>query len=305
MVSKVASIGNNQKIGWLEVEIEPSSTSLATNSYERDFDYTVKLVQEGKVPGRYDPNRGIIQFPDETGTTISYIERKRKFIERASSFIDFSKKDLNKLMDQFCRTFHQSKSELTYVIASVSEFDREALYKACAEWKSVSVTPIVKFNTDNIYWSNMYIQYVYLTIGSMISSVTNGFQEYLNQSPYAYLVDPNNNIYKHVHRLGENQDGRQAFDNAMLKGMSFERGAINTFSNRSIPMGSLHFAVFSTCLLNFAIMILVFVSYPILSVITKYQFFSRYISVDDHPFLMISLVLSAWILIVSTIFTLI
>lgn len=294
---------NEAELAKLNFTVHFSLLNPQNDDFARHVDYGVvrRAISRGDLKGRPTPkgryftiyddagkNQGTVSFeaPHESVTTYSF-ERSSKSSDQVGTF---------------CRKFslNAAPQRNSRVIVDLTEDVERAILTACLQGRSADVVVPVRLNPDNLNLGAMYRQYTFWTLNDLMSAVATKFKTYLAVSPFRILDVSEAHSWTH-------EPGTPTFDSGgtvereemWYKAYLRTAGTDQVLSMRSLPAGSINFAIMSTAVFNIIVMSVFFVLFPLVKMASRQEIFLKYLAFDRLPFTIFSAILSVWLLVVT------
>jgi len=282
--------------------------SESSNGNDLDFYMTRQEILSGRMQGASLSADGkAIRQTDASGTPTGYRDLALGFSSSSSSFESIDGKTFPQILHNFCRKFSSGifGEKDRSVLIEPDSVDINAVYSACTHQQKVIIKPLVRYNSKNVRYSQVYNYYLQLTLQDMISNITSGFGSYLTFSPYLTLAPRSGPAWFHKHNLAERENRESVvLDELLQETLFYDLGGYNWIINKGPPGGSINFAVFSTALFNIIVMSIFFIAFPIIKLLSKFDLISEYVTIESIPFTVAGAVVSIWVLLLSTALTL-
>lgn len=271
---------------WFDVGYRYIESAKSEQISRSDFNLAKKAIAEGLMPAAISKDGTAIQYLNGQGDVTGYRTMTSEFSDTETTHFEMGKLSVDDSIAKFCRDFVNGiNSDRSFVKVDLSSTSKKEIISACLNEKTITVDVGSNYNTNNIDFSAVYNQYIFQSVGSIISDLTHPFSTYLNYSPVFMLADTNAMVWKHVHTIGDKETrGQIVFDKIMLKSRLWSDGGYHWFRNRSIPVGTIHFAVMSTALFNMTVMLIYFFAFPAIRIIQSSDSIRKYLNLDDNPF---------------------
>ena len=184
-----------------------------------------------------------------------------------------------------------------FVLVTITREQRKQLIQACNSKNPASVALEMSLNTANIIWGVQYESYVINNLNNMIESLRTGFGAYLEMSPYSFIAEPQSASWRDsgVPRTpGQAASDTSELNQGLLKMLAVQNGDGFMFAVRSLPGGTLNFAIMSTSVFLALVMSLAAMTFPLVLSVERLSKVSSLIDLGKNPFAVAGAIVGFW-----------